>query len=245
MKLTVLGMRDESNNIDASKAVPHNYWIVDDSRTGLWQVDERAVYVPFDILQKDLQMTAGPNPDDEPARVTDIEIGAKPGYDLYKLKPQIEQIVDDVMNKGGFLLEMDKIKVQTWEEQQADFLGAVEHEKVLVTFLFGIISLVAIFLIFCIFYMIVVEKTRDIGIISKASAQHRANTSPRQIFLAVRFGDRRRRRGAAGLLMGYLIVHNINQLHAWLTRALGIQIWSAVRRAYAFRHRGSPTTAES
>ena len=38
------------------------------------------------------------------------------------------------------------------------------------TFLFGIISLVAVFLIFCIFYMIVVEKTKDIGIIKSVGA---------------------------------------------------------------------------
>ena len=40
----------------------------------------------------------------------------------------------------------------------------------LVTFLFGIISIVAVFLIFCIFYMIVVEKTKDIGIIKSVGA---------------------------------------------------------------------------
>jgi hypothetical protein len=62
------------------------------------------------------------------------------------------------------------IEVQTWEEVNKTWLGAVEKEKTLVTLLFGMISIVAIFLIFCIFYMIVVEKTKDIGIIKSVGA---------------------------------------------------------------------------
>jgi len=50
------------------------------------------------------------------------------------------------------------------------WINAIENEKLLVVFLFGIISVVAIFLIFCIFYMIVVEKTKDIGIIKSVGA---------------------------------------------------------------------------
>ena len=42
-------------------------------------------------------------------------------------------------------------------------LGAVQKEKGLLTFLFGVISVVAVVLILVIFYMIVLEKTRDIG----------------------------------------------------------------------------------
>ena len=34
------------------------YWIVDASQTQLYQLDANSVYVPFDVLQKDLQMTA-------------------------------------------------------------------------------------------------------------------------------------------------------------------------------------------
>ena len=62
------------------------------------------------------------------------------------------------------------ITVETWEEVNATWIGAVEKEKGLVTFLFALISIVAIFLIFSIFYMIVVEKTKDIGIIKSVGA---------------------------------------------------------------------------
>ena len=66
------------------------------------------------------------------------------------------------------------------------------------------ISIVAIFLIFCIFYMIVVEKTKDIGIIKCVGAdEHRRRGDLPRL---------RRWRSASsgawlGLLLGYLIVH--------------------------------------
>ena len=38
--------------------------------------------------------------------------------------------------------------------------------------------------------------------------------------------------GGMGLLMAYLVVHNINQLHAWMGEHFGIQIWNA--KTYLF-----------
>src|SRR5205814_664845 len=104
----------------------------------------------------------------------------------------------------------------------------VENEKGLVTFLFGLISIVAIFLIFCIFYMIVVEKTRDIGIIKGVGA---TSSGVAGIFLG--YGLAIGVVGAFwGLLVGYLIVHFINEIHTWLGRTTGLVIWKP--EVYAF-----------
>jgi lipoprotein-releasing system permease protein len=118
--------------------------------------------------------------------------------------------------------------VVTWLELQGTFISAVEHEKALVTFLFGLISIVAIFLIFCIFYMIVVEKTKDIGIIKSVGA---TNSGVAGIFLG--YGLAIGVVGAGlGLLVAYLIVHNINQIHKWITDVTGTPIWDP--QVYAF-----------
>ena len=98
----------------------------------------------------------------------------------------------------------------------------------LTVFLFGIISVVAIFLIFCIFYMIVAEKTKDIGIIKSVGA---TDTAVAGIFLgyglAIGIVG-----GGLALLASYGIIHNINQLHASMARLMGIRIWSP--EVYAF-----------
>jgi lipoprotein-releasing system permease protein len=233
VRLTVMGLRDEAGSANPDQRTVRNYWIVDDSRTKIWQYDERTVYVPLDVLQQDLQMTqytppGGSAQDIEPARVTDIDIGLKPGYDMYAIKPKVQEIVSKVLAEHNIDFDLDRVRVQTWEEVNAKFLHAVENEKSLVTILFGIISVVAIFLIFCIFFMIVVEKTRDIGIVKSVGA---TSSQVAWIFLGygVTIGVVG---GGLGLLCGYLIVHNINQLHSWIAKLTGAPIWDP--ETYAF-----------
>jgi len=235
VKLAVLGLSDESTSLDVSDKVERAYWIVDDSRTKVWQYDSSTVYVPFDVLQRDLRMDEQTVTDAttgrtiiEPARTTEIRVGLKPGADLWAAREKIASIVDDVMAERDMEFAMDPVVVKTWQQQNAKFIGAVEKEKVLVTFLFGIISVVAIFLIFCIFYMIVVEKTKDIGIIKSVGA---TSAGVAQIFLGYGLAIGIVGSGL-GLLAGYLIVHNINELHTWMGRVMGVQVWNP--EVYAF-----------
>ena len=235
VRLTVLNV-SESQDTLADTRVTRSYWLMDDSKTGVFQVDQNMVYVPFDLLQKDLNMDARPYTDRRTgeqkttfARCNQLLISLRDGYDMNAVQPKIAKIVDDLEQKYGDLnFPDDVIKTQTWEEKQADFLAAVEHEKVLLVILFAIISVVAVFLIFCIFFMIVVEKTRDIGIIKSVGA---TSAGVAGIFLGygLTIGIIG---GAAGLLLGYLVVHNINWLHAWLARELGVKIWDA--KTYVF-----------
>jgi len=112
--------------------------------------------------------------------------------------------------------------IQTWREKQHVWIDAITNEKLLTVFLFSIISIVAIFLVFCIFYMIVMEKTKDIGIIKSVGA---TSSGVAAIFLGYGLAI-----GLVGSLLGllcsYLIVHNINELHAMLGQLFGVQIWN-------------------
>jgi len=228
--LTLLGVSADQTRIDVQQAQTVAFWIVDASRTQIWQYDSNTVYVPFKVAQRYLKMDEVRDENgnvEEPARTSDIQVKVKAGVDLQKAKVAIA----DVVQKVRTLHQIPRsypILVQTWEESQALWLDAIENEKSLVTFLFSLISIVAIFLIFCIFYMIVVEKTKDIGIIKSVGA---TNAGVAGIFLgyglAIGIAG-----AAAGLLFGYLIVHNINYLHTELGRRLGIVIWKP--EVYAF-----------
>ncbi|MGA3068331.1 MAG: FtsX-like permease family protein [Tepidisphaeraceae bacterium] len=235
VRLTVLNSA-QGEDVTADNRAIRSYWIIDDSHTGVFQVDENSVYVPFELLQKDLAMDAQDYTDatsgeklQTPARCNEIAIGLKEGFDPNVVKPKIEQVVAQMVRENGDLAyTYDPLTTQTWEERQADFLSAVEHEKSLLVVLFAIISVVAIFLIFCIFFMIVVEKTRDIGIIKSVGA---TGTGVMAIFLG--YGLAIGLVGAGmGLLLGYLVVHNINQLQQWMSDHLGVKIWSA--KTYVF-----------
>jgi len=171
--------------------------------------------VPFDRLQKNLNMDGA---DGTPARTSEVQIALKPGSNLAAAKESIQQIVSQVTaERGGDF----SCNVKTWEEIHEVFIGAIEKEKGLVTILFSLISIVAVFLIFCIFYMIVVEKTRDIGIIKSVGATSQGVAG---IFLG--YGMAIGIVGAAlGFALGWLIVHYINELHGWLGK-IGIVVWN-------------------
>ena len=240
--LTVLGIPERASRVDLSQSTVNRYWIVDYSRTKIWQYDSATVYVPFDVLQRDLRMQERVDPDTgeqlSPARTSEVQIVLKSGIDLYATKDKIARIVQGIAADHGlpFAGETEDdgsrtigaITVRTWEEANAKFIGAIEKEKILVTMLFGIISIVAIFLIFCIFFMIVVEKTKDIGIIKSVGA---TSSGVAGIFLgyglAIGIVG-----GGLGLLAGYLIVTNINYLHEKMGQLMGVRIWDA--ETYAF-----------
>lgn len=242
VKLVVMNVNSTSFT-QPGATVDRAYWFVDDSHTGMWQYDSTTVYVPFDLLQKDLgldeqQLTseATGKPITRPARTTEVHVAFKPGVALEAGRDKVETVVkqlfaemrDQEMRDGTPGWSDIVPTVQTWRQSQATFIGAIQNEKVLVVFLFGMISIVAIFLIFCIFYMIVAEKTRDIGIIKSVGA---SDGGVAAIFLGY---------GAAigvvgggmGFLLGYGIIHNINFLHEQMGKLLGIQIWKP--EVYAF-----------
>lgn len=198
---------------------PQTYWLVDYSRTQAPQHDMKNVYVPIARLQRDLGMQASSDGVDA-ARITELHIKTRAGVNPLDVRDQAEVIVRDI---SGEVAGFGALRVETWEQRQSIFLSAIEKERVLITFLFSLISLVAVFLIFCIFYMIVVEKTRDIGIIKSVGA---TGWGVAQIFLGYGtiigvVG------GGMGLGLGWVIVHNINLIHTLMGKILGVQIWSA------------------
>ena len=240
VSLTVMGV-STTGKLDFGGGHERNYWISDTSRTKVWQYDSNTVYVPFDVLQQDLGMDAQQAEQDGkpitlPARTSEIHIGVKEPWRNSsaglitvrdKIKPIIERVLDEKARQGQPFNGATPT-VRTWEESQAKWMGAIEKEMVLVTGLFGMISVVAVFLIFCIFYMIVVEKTRDIGIIKSVGA---TSSGVAGIFLG--YGAVIGIVGSGlGFGVGYLIIHNINTIHEWLGKALGVVIWDP--EVYAF-----------
>jgi len=240
VSLTVMGV-STTGKLEFGGGHERNYWITDTSRTKVWQYDSNTVYVPFNVLQQDLGMDAQEAEQEGkkitlPARTSEIHIGVKEPWHSStdgliavraKIKPIIERILEQKARQRQ-PFNGPPPTVRTWEESQAKWMGAIEKEMVLVTGLFGMISVVAVFLIFCIFYMIVVEKKRDIGIIKSVGA---TSSGVAGIFLG--YGAVIGIVGSAlGFLVGYLVVHNINTLHTWLGTALHVQVWDP--EVYAF-----------
>ncbi len=104
----------------------------------------------------------------------------------------------------------------------APLLPAVEVESAILNVLLFLIIAVAGFGILAIFYMIVVEKTRDIGVLKALGASSRGVMS---IFLT--YGLSLGVVGSGvGVILGLLFVHYINEIEgvlSWLTGHEGLR----------------------
>ncbi len=228
--LSVFPLTIKGTFADASApAVTQKFYIVDDSRTGVYDIDSTSVYVDFKVLQKLLLMNEQKLADGsiQPARVHQIQIKLKPGVRLYHALSIIKYAWIRFCMKYNDPLLSDAYP-SSWEEYNAGFISAVENEKRLMIILFGIISVVVVFLILVIFYMIVVEKTKDIGILKSVGA---SKTQIAAIFLTYA--------GVIGLvgsiigtIAGWYFVKHINDIQDWLVRVFGWRVWN--REVYAF-----------
>ena len=107
-------------------------------------------------------------------------------------------------------------KVWTWEQKQGPLLGAVAIEQSILNILLFMIIAVAGFGILATFSMIVVEKTRDIGIMKALGA---SNGGIRSIFLG--YGLLLGALGSGvGLVGGLLFVQYINEIEKFLSMIL-------------------------
>jgi lipoprotein-releasing system permease protein len=203
----------------------------DDSRTGIYEIDSQHVYCDFDLLQKLLQMDAADRIDAEtgetigvvPARCSQIQIKTIPGLTAQQINGlcrRMEETYHGYLDDPRFDLDafesrlVNSIKALTWQESQIHIIGPVEKEKILVTILFGIISLVAVTLVLCILYMIVLQKTRDIGIVKSIGG-----SSGGVAFIFVLYGAAVGLAGSIlGTILGVLFVTYVNEIQDFLIR---------------------------
>lgn len=207
--------------------------VVNEVSSGFYEADSTAMFVPFDWLQKHLQMHRieeytefdeltglGGEAVIREARCTHIYIRAADGVSDQELVAAANRVTDAFLDDyPGVILD-----VLTWENIHGQLLGAVKNEKGLVTFLFAIISIVAIVMVATTFYMIVLEKTKDIGVLRAIGAP---STGVLGLFL--NYGLAIGLIGAgAGVWLAWFTVTNLNNLQEALANRLATLIGSIV-----------------
>lgn len=202
--------------------------VVNEFKSGLFEVDANRVYVPFDLLQKMQRMDEAVEVDPEtgqptgqkiPARASEIIVRGSTGTSLAGLHLAVMDLCVEFESRHP---GMPPIFANTWEQRHASLLNAVENEKGLITFLFVFISMVAVVMVATTFSMIVFEKTRDIGVLRAIGA---SRLGVANIFLG--YGLAVGTVGAlAGLTLAITIVYNLNELQGLLDAWFGWRMWS-------------------
>jgi len=217
--------------LSATEVTPNqqNFTVVDDCRTDVASIDSEIVYIPFETLQRLNNMTAEYSADDPqrvviPARCSQIHVKV-PGQADERALEQTRLRVEALWRKFHAAhpeASSGNVDVLTWRQRQANVVGPIEKQRTLTMIMFGIISLVAVVLIFVIFYMIVFQKTKDIGVLKAIGA---SSGGVAWIFLLY---------GAAvglvgsilGTVGGYYFVRYINPIQDWVDRVFGFRVWS-------------------
>jgi lipoprotein-releasing system permease protein len=178
------------------KAVNASFTIIDFYESKMSEYDATFAFVPLDELQRLRGMI---DPASGVGAVSAIQIRLRPGADLNGARDRLQ---------ARFPPYAFPYHVQTWKDLQGPLLSAVQMETTLLNILLFLIIAVAGFGILATFFMIVVEKTRDIGILKALGASSRGVMT---IFLGygLALGIVG---GAVGLWLGLLFVWNINDL---------------------------------
>jgi lipoprotein-releasing system permease protein len=186
------------------RAIDGLFTVVDFYESKMSEYDSTFAFVPVEKLQQVLGMV---DPVSGAKSVTSIQMKMKPGTNL-------EEARNDL--RAAFPPEQTLVHVNTWRDSQGPLLAAVQLETTILNILLFMIIAVAGFGILATFFMIVVEKTRDIGILKSLGAPGAGIAS---IFLT--YGLLLGAVGSGGgAIIGLLFVWNINQIARgieWMT----------------------------
>lgn len=251
--LTLLSLDSTGRPTDpVSRVVP----IVNEFQSGIYEVDSQTLIAPIGMIQKMLRMeearrivegSGGPfdyirDPETgelrpaplvaeeiDPARVTTVLIRGVDGTTPDQIRDIARGIYAEFAAAHvGEVPDEFTIRINTWEDRNRTMIAAVKKETGLVLVIFGIICFTTVFLVLAIFWSMISEKTRDIGILRALGA-----STPGVAWLWLRYGGAIGVVGASlGLLAGWLIVTNINGIHDWMGDQFGLVIWDP--RVYYF-----------
>ena len=229
---------------------------VNEFSSGVYAVDEIRVMIPLEVAQRMMHLDQAEIVDEidptkvigiEPARATMILVKGQDGIPAIDLRASVERAytayIERVSNEhpNGPFPPIPGInpslQILTWEEQNAAFIGPVEKERALMRTLFSIVYVVCAALVLAIFWAIVYEKTRDIGILRSIGASR-----PGIVWIFLLYGLVVGVIGAVlGLGLGWLITINVNSIHdvlaqppdwlAWILTAITLLVlgWTILK----------------
>jgi lipoprotein-releasing system permease protein len=179
--------------------------------------NDQNLYMPIAELQKIVY------PDETEPVASRIKIRLAPDADPNVAIDRISGVWNEfsagVLNWSA--IRRSGVSIVTSQQMFADTFAELHKQMGVLILIFGVISSVGVLLVFCIFYMIVMAKRRDIGIIKSCGG---GRFSVAGIFLGFAACV-----GLVGSLggvgLGWLIVSNINAIEGFISRALGWKIW--------------------
>ena len=187
--------------------------------TGVYYVDKTFICLPIEEVQKTLY----PN---EVGQIADqIQIKLAGNVEADDAKAQIRGVwqVFAAEQLGWGLYLIRETSVKTAKQMQSQYVAELRKQMGVLLLIFGVVSFSVVVLVFCIFYMIVSIKQKDIAIIKSCGT---ASSSVALIFVG--FGACVGIIGSAiGAVLGYAVTKNINTIEEWIRIIFGLKLWKS------------------
>jgi lipoprotein-releasing system permease protein len=196
--------------------------IADVVETGVYQFDKGGVYLPIEDLQKTLYK------DRESPIADQILIKLADGADTEVALAEIAGVWRNFVEEHLAHLDANQYliygtQIKTAREMQRTFVQAFRQQMGILLLIFGVVSFGVVLLVFCIFYMIVRLKQKDIAIFRSCGTSSMA--------VAMIFVDFGLCVGAigsvVGAFLGYLITVNVNTIENWIRIVFGLKLWKS------------------
>lgn len=173
------------------KTREQDFEVVGSIKVGIFTQDRRMLFATVPAVQKLIGLDG---------RVSGITLQCDDFQKAEGIKKEVEKKIDQ--------MGLQDLYVRTWKEKNQGLFRAVQSEKLLLSILLFFIILVAGFMIFAILSMMVVEKTKDVGIIKALGSP---SSGVMSIFLYQGLLI-----GVLGILLGLglglFFAHNINEV---------------------------------
>jgi lipoprotein-releasing system permease protein len=197
------------NASENAKVVNQKFTVVDLYESGMSEYDSTFAFMRLDQLQEFRGMI---DPSTGIRSVTTVQLKLVPGADLNRAR--------DLLRRR-YPPDVFAFNIQTWRDMQGPLLAAVRLETTILNILLFLIIAVAGFGILATFFMIVVEKTRDIGTLKALGA---SGTGVMSIFLS--YGVLLGVVGSGvGTIGGLLFVKYINSIAALIEKVTGQEVF--------------------
>ena len=191
------------------------FTITDVVHTGMYELDQNFIYLPIETLSDKL------NPDSPPL-ADRIQVRLKPNVAAEEGIAAVKEVWLRWADKQG-LLWADYAKIDSSKTLQAQLIAEYHKQMQMLMMIFGLVSVGVILLVFCIFYLIVMTKQKDVAIL-KSCGLGSAAVGGLYVFFGLAIGAVG---SGLGIALGYGITRNINAIEHWISVAFGLKLWKS------------------
>lgn len=218
--LLTTGTVIESDRLAGDSALPEfkrrtiRFTVTDVVFSGMYEIDKNFIYLPIETLSQKLYP-------EKPKLADAVHIKLTPGSDHQIALAVVGGIWQNFALKKFAWAR--SAKINTSIQMQAKLVTEYRKQMAMLMLVFGVVSGGVILLIFCIFYLIVMTKQKDIAVVKSCGL---GSTTVAMIF--VTFGLLIGLLGSAlGVALGLVFTKNINMIERWISIALNLKLWKS------------------